>query len=250
MTKKKSSDVNQDRLVLPPSGLAEDILEMIGKSARGESPGAPAPTAQEPPPPEAPLLQPPVLAPSGLDRIYTFADSLEKEGRGAGEEAKEEVLETWVTFKLEAETFGLPVTHVQEIIRISNVTRVPHAPRPVRGVTNLRGRVLPIVDLRWRIGLQGRAPDERSRILVLATKGRLIGLLVDSVEQVVRLSREEIHLPPRDVMTAQSYYLLGVCQRGASLVILLDVDQVLLMEGPEWRGEAPHSRSGAAGRTG
>ena len=195
-----------ERIVLPPSGLAEDILgrglESDGSEGKVESP----------------------------DRLYAFADSLARsEGEGAEKKA-EERMETWVTFKLERESFGLPVSHVQEILRVTTITRVPHAPHPVRGVTNMRGRVLPVVDLRVRLGLAEAPMDDHSRVLVASSQGRLLGLLVDSVQQVIRLDATRIEPPPPDVMTAQSDYILGVYHMAEELAILLDVDKVLLIQ--------------------
>lgn len=195
-----------DRMILPPSGLAEDIL------GGSPVPGGPEDKAQLP------------------NRLYTFADSMAKSG--AGEEAKkaEEQMETWVTFRLDKESFGLPVSHVQEIRRVTTITRVPHAPRPVRGVTNLRGRVLPVVDLRVRLGIPEIEIAGASRVLVVSSCGRLLGLLVDSVSQVARINPNAVQPPPPDVMTAQSGYILGVYHLQSDLAILLDVDRVLLIE--------------------
>ena len=181
--------------LLPPSGLAEDVLDL---------------------PPE-------LRAPDGL---YTFADSVNV-ATPAVQRPKH--LETWVTFTLGTETFGLPATHVYEILRVSGITRVPHAPATVRGVTNMRGRVLPVIDLRTRLGMTAAEPTARSRILVVASRGRSLGLLVDAVEQVDRIRRDDVQPPPPDVMTEQSDYIVGVCDVAARLVILLDVDRILVI---------------------
>jgi len=195
---------------LPPSGLAEDIL---GSADIEDSPHGR-----------------PKVNPTAPDRLYAFADSLAADGAGADEKMVEEQLETWVTFALAGEYFGLPVTHVQEILRVQNITRVPHAPHPVRGVTNMRGKVLPVIDLRVRLGLEEKEIDEHGRILVVSSKGRYMGLLVDSVQQVLRLARSKIQAPPPDVMTHQSDYILGVYHLEQNLVILLVVDRVLLIK--------------------
>jgi purine-binding chemotaxis protein CheW len=191
------------KIKLPESGLAEDILGNMGKD---------------------------LTATSNPERLFAFADSLEKQNAERESEEKTETkLETWVTFLLDSEDFGLPVSHVLEILRVSGITRVPHAPHPVRGVTNLRGRVLPVVDLRVRLGLQEKDLDVRSRILVVSSAGRLMGLLVDAVYQVVRIDRNNIQPPPPDIMTEQSDYILGVYHLQARIAILLDVDRVLLI---------------------
>lgn len=203
-SKEKNGDTGGGRK-LPPSGLAEDVLR--------EPEPAPAAGAGH----------------EGPDQLYSFADSLARDAEGIDDQKQEEKLETWVTFELAGEFFGLPVTHVQEILRVTGITRVPHAPGAVRGVTNMRGKVLPVVDLRVRLGLREKEIDGHSRILVVSSKGRYMGLLVDSVQQVLRLARSKIQPPPPDVMTHQSDYILGVYHLDEALVILLEVDRVLLI---------------------
>ncbi|MFZ2492669.1 MAG: chemotaxis protein CheW [Thermoanaerobaculia bacterium] len=186
--------------VLPPQGLAEDVL-------RQELDG--------------------VIDTAAADHLYQFADAIVADQPVDQKSAQK--LETWVTFLVEGETFGLPVTHVIEILRVSAITRVPHAPPTVRGVTNMRGRVLPVVDLRVRLGGIEAPVGETARILVVTSRGRLLGLLVDAVQQVLRLDRLAVEPPPPDVMTAQSDYIVGVYHLEDALVILLDVDRVLLI---------------------
>lgn len=166
----------------------------------------------------------------GRERVYAFADSLQQVEQPAADTVRA-VWETWVTFALAGETYALPVEAIQEILRVGTITRVPDAPHPVRGILNLRGRVVPVVDLRVRLGLPRVEPGSRSRVLVANARGRLIGLLVDTVEQVVRLDRNTFEAPPADVLTAQSDYLRAVCQQGQALLILLDTERVLEVAG-------------------
>lgn len=165
----------------------------------------------------------------GSDRVYAFADQLATEATPPDAAAAAAVWETWVTFRLSSETFAFPVDTIQEILRVATITRVPDAPHPVRGIINLRGRVVPVVDLRVRLGLKAEAPGPRSRILIASACGRVIGLLVDAVEQVVRLDRNLFETPPADVMTDQSAYITAVYQRDGVLLILLDPEQVLII---------------------
>ena len=164
-------------------------------------------------------------APGGPDRVLRFAD--EMASREAEPEEVEQELETWVTCRVERETFALPVRQIQEILRVERLTRVPHAPFPVRGVTNMRGHVLPVVDLRRRLRLPEVELGRASRIMVVDSRGRLVGLLVDAVREVAEIDRLKVEDPPDDVMTEQSYYIQGVYHRGDDLVILLDADRVL-----------------------
>jgi len=163
----------------------------------------------------------------GRERVYAFADSLTVAEPVPDESVRAAVWETWVTFGLAGESYAFPVEAIQEILRVGTITRVPDAPHPVRGILNLRGRVVPVVDLRVRLGLPAVEPGSRSRVLVANARGRLIGLLVDGVEQVVRLDRNSCEPPPADVLTAQSDYLMAVCQRDSALLILLDTEKVL-----------------------
>ena len=178
------------------------------------------------------------LPPSGLaEDLFTFADAIAAEPQTPA--AAPARIETWVTFALAGETFALPVASVLEILRVAGITRVPHAPRIVRGVTNMRGKVLPVVDLRVRLGLETAELGPQSRILVASSRGRLLGLLVDAVQQVERIDRNAVQAPPADVMTAQSQYIIGVSQLGTRLVILLDVDLVLVVHESRAEGDQP-----------
>lgn len=171
------------------------------------------------------------VLPAPDDRILFFADSLQE--RRQVQEERRHQWETWVTCRIDREVFALPVKQVQEILRVSALTRVPHAPFPVRGVTNLRGYVLPVVDLRVRLGVAPEEPGPRHRVMVVHSRGRLIGLLVDAVEQVTQIDRLVVEPVPDDVMTEQSYYLLGVYHLDErEMVILLDADKVLQVRDP------------------
>jgi purine-binding chemotaxis protein CheW len=194
---------------LPFSGLAEDVLPPAENGLNATASLTISDATPEP--------------------IYEFADSLQN--TEVRKEASEERPETWVSFTLGGEIFSLPVSHVREILRVSSITRVPHAPESVRGVTNMRGRVLPVVDLRIRLGLASADVTDHSRILVVSSQGRLIGLLVDSVDQVIRILRTGIQQAPADVMTEKSDYIRGVYHLTNNLAILLDVDRVLSNNG-------------------
>ncbi len=222
-----------NRLRLPDSGLAEEILAALDQKV-AEAPAAPAaaPTAPvapaEPRGHDMPVLSQPGGIASGRDRVFAFADSLA--GQQREQEAPRERPESWVTFALASETYALPVAAVQEILRPGAITRVPHAPAPVRGITNLRGRVLAVVDLRVRLGLPPAEPDERSRILVVASRERTLGLLVDAARQVLKLLPSAVQPPPADIVTARSDFLRGVYHLADELVVLLDVERVLLVQ--------------------
>jgi len=208
MNNQKTKSNGKSVTSLPFSGLAEDVLPVTENGLNATA----SLTIDDPTP----------------EPIYEFADSLQN--TEVRKEALEERPETWVSFSL-GETFSLPVSHVREILRVSSITRVPHAPQSVRGVTNMRGRVLPVVDLRIRLGLPSAELTDHSRILVVSSHGRLIGLLVDSVDQVIRILRTGIQPAPADVMTENSDYIRGVYHLTNNLAILLDVDRVLSNNG-------------------
>ncbi|HSK81696.1 MAG TPA: chemotaxis protein CheW [Thermoanaerobaculia bacterium] len=217
---KKKPGAPQGSFELPESGLAEDILAAFeGRDVAGEG--------NDP--------QPPVAGP---ERLYAFVDRLERRGMQQAEEKKEEP-ETWVTFELAGEDYALPVTRVQEVLRVAGVTRVPHAPAPIRGITNLRGRVLAVVDLRVRLGLKAVELTPQSRIVVVSSRDRSIGLLVDAARQVVKLLPSGMQPPPPDVMTERSDFIRGVYHAEETLLVLLDVDRVLwIHEGLDLEAEA------------
>lgn len=238
----ESKTRSQQKKPLPRSGLAKEILQLEGEAgdqsvqdsaADAEQPISSSPTRSPSPegsPAEGPDL-PQTPPPTGPERLFEFADSLEQDDRDEETQARPAArIETWVTFSLAGETFALPVSHVQEILRVSSITTVPHAPAEIRGVINKRGRVLSVVDLRRRLALPEAEVDRQSRILVVETRKRLLGLLVDEVQQVVRLDRNQVQPPPLDVMTAQSDYLVGVYDHDEKLVILLDVFRVLIIK--------------------
>jgi purine-binding chemotaxis protein CheW len=172
---------------------------------------------------------PGALGADGPNRIFDFADRLAARAEERKSTGPKPRLETCLSFALGGETFAMPVEPVQQIVRISSITRVPHAPRPIRGVTNLRGRVIPVIDLRVRVGLPATEIDRSSRIIAVGSRGRVIGLLVDAVHQVMHLDLNQIQRPPEDVLTLQSDYIAGVYHHGESLILLLDVDRALIV---------------------
>lgn len=169
-------------------------------------------------------------AEDSAESVYAFANTLqEREASRARDGDTVERPETFVTFHLAEELYGLPVTDVREILRVSAITKVPHAPACVRGITNMRGHVLPVFDCRERLGLSPIEPDAQSRILVVGSGNRMVGLLVDAAHKVVTINRLAVQKPPSDVMTDQSEYIMGVYRQEDQLFILLDLRRVLML---------------------
>jgi purine-binding chemotaxis protein CheW len=133
-----------------------------------------------------------------------------------------------LTFMLDREEFGLPITRVREVIRVGEITRVPQAPPYVRGVTNLRGRILAVVEIRSRLGLPAAEVSPASRIVVVDVMSRALGLLVDRVSQVTKVPVESVAPVPEEIASAEADYVTGVARRDSRLIILLDLDRVLL----------------------
>ncbi|MBI5893184.1 MAG: chemotaxis protein CheW [Deltaproteobacteria bacterium] len=132
-----------------------------------------------------------------------------------------------VTFNMGKEEFSVEILKVQEIIRMMEITRIPKSPDFVEGVINLRGKVIPIIDLRKRFGLPKIDKDTDTRIIVIESGGKSIGLIVDSVSEVLRLPASTVEPPPEIVGGIDSEYIEGVGKLEDRLIILLNLDKVL-----------------------
>jgi len=135
-----------------------------------------------------------------------------------------------VVFDLAGEHYGVDISSVREIIQMQTVTRVPGSVSFVEGMINLRGIVIPVVDLRKRFGLDSAEHDKDTRIMVMHCKGQDIGMIVDSVTEVLRIQSDSIEPPSSVVTSSDSEYLLGTAKLTDRLVILLDTDRVLSRE--------------------
>lgn len=135
-----------------------------------------------------------------------------------------------VVFDLAGEHYGVDIAAVEGIIKLQAITTVPHAPAFVEGVTNLRGKVLPVIDLRKRFGLPQAQPTKDSRIVVVEMNGATVGMVVDGVSEVLRVGAEAIEPPSPIVTTVDSAFIRGIAKVGERLVILLDLGKVLSTE--------------------
>jgi purine-binding chemotaxis protein CheW len=129
-------------------------------------------------------------------------------------------------FRVGAEMYALDIMRIKEIIRPQKLTVVPKAPAFIEGVINLRGTVLSVIDLRRRFD-QPVVTDRKTRVIIAAVQGRIIGLLVDEVAEVNRYTRQEIQPPPQYLRGGGSEFFLGVCRRGDDLVMVLDLEMLL-----------------------
>ncbi len=132
-----------------------------------------------------------------------------------------------VVFDLSTEAYGVDIGAVREIIRLQYITKVPRTPEFVEGVINLRGKVIPVVDLRKRFGLPAEEESKENRIVVVDIGAQDIGVIVDAVTEVLRIATESVEPPASVIITADSEYLLGIAKLDSRLIILLDLEQVL-----------------------
>ncbi|MEK6653166.1 MAG: chemotaxis protein CheW [Nitrospirota bacterium] len=146
-----------------------------------------------------------------------------------GEIREEQAEIQLVTFAL-GEQYGVPISQIQEIIRVGNITMVPNSPSYMEGVINLRGRVLPVLNLRKRLRLQAKDLGKMSRIIVTEVNNKTIGLLVDSVSHVIKVPPDFVEAAPEEVLEIDTDYITGVGKLKDRLVILLDLEKLLRRE--------------------
>ena len=132
-----------------------------------------------------------------------------------------------VVFDLNEEAYGVDIGAVREIIRLQEITRVPRAPRFIEGVINLRGKVIPVVDLRTRFSMPAGERSDEHRIVVVDVVGQDIGMVVDAVTEVSRVSEASIEPPSTVITTDDSDYLTGIVKTDQKLIILLDIARVI-----------------------
>ena len=135
-----------------------------------------------------------------------------------------------VVFELANEQYGLDIASVESIIKMQPITRMPQAPDFIEGVSNLRGYVLPVIDLRKRFGLTAVETTKDTRIVVVLMGNSKVGMIVDGVSQVLRISGEAVEPPPSMITTVNSAFIKGIAKIDEQLVILLDLEKVLTQE--------------------
>lgn len=132
-----------------------------------------------------------------------------------------------VGFRIGNETYGVRIGSVREIVRVPEITSVPSAPETVEGVINLRGKIIPVMDLRKRFGHSEIKSDKKNRILVVELDNKLIGLIVNSASEVLKISPAEIEAPGSVFADGESGYVTGVGKLRDRLIILLDISKLL-----------------------
>jgi purine-binding chemotaxis protein CheW len=169
-------------------------------------------------------LQRRLLMQIGTDHILANSP---REGAEAGARGESKFL----TFSLAGEEYGIGILKVKEIIGMMSITQVPQAPEFVKGVINLRGKVIPVVDLRLRFGMESAAYSERTCIIVVETTGDTgpvpVGIVVDSVSEVLNIRTADIENTPSFGVKLNTDFILGMAKKEGGVKILLDIDKVL-----------------------
>jgi len=221
-------------VALPASGLAEDILRQLEAAPEP----SPAPITL----PASGLAEdvlPRAEAPGG--HSLSFFSAPVQEQRAAAE-----ATEHLATFFLDREEYGVDVRQVQEIRRTTEITSVPRAPEFIRGVINLRGRILPVLDLKRKLGLGEVEAGRATRIVVVRVKERLLGLLVDGASQVLKVEVSRVEPPPEEVVERGGDYIRGVAKLDDRLIILVELERLLAHELRAAGAPAPGARAAEA----
>jgi len=138
----------------------------------------------------------------------------------------------WVTFKLAGEVYGVNVMQVQEVLRYTEIAPVPGAPKYVMGIVNLRGNVVTVIDAGFRFGLEPGEITDSTRIVILEAESHVVGILVDSVAEVVYLRQSEMETAPSVGTEESARFIQGVCHKNDQLLILIELDKLLTDD--EW----------------
>jgi purine-binding chemotaxis protein CheW len=146
------------------------------------------------------------------------------------EEMEDTQEDKYLTFVLNREEYGIEIKHVIEIIGIQNITSVPDMPSYIKGVINLRGKVIPVMDVRMRFSISEQAYNERTCIIVITVNEQLVGLIVDEVSEVLDIPKSSVEPPPKVSRGAGNKFVHGMGKVGDAVKILLNADRLLFEE--------------------
>ena len=133
----------------------------------------------------------------------------------------------FVTFKLAAEKYGVNILKVQEINNLKDFAKIPHAPSYVEGAINLRGKVIPVINLRKKFSIEAKVLDDYSKIVIMNVRGHIMGILVDSVSEVLRIPRSVIMPSPPVSSEVKAEFVHGIARLDQCLIIILDMEKLL-----------------------
>jgi purine-binding chemotaxis protein CheW len=161
------------------------------------------------------------------EHLRQAIDSGLSEGQGDASAGGDGQVIQLVSFTLDDVEYGIDILQVHEILRIPEMTRLPNTPKFIRGVINLRGNVIPVVDVRERFGFRKTATTDESRIIVIESEGKQIGMFVDNVSQVIRINMNHID-PPSDLIEGVSEdFISGIGRLAGSLIVILALKNIL-----------------------
>jgi purine-binding chemotaxis protein CheW len=166
------------------------------------------------------------------DSLLAFVDAILARP-AAPSLAPEAEVRPFVCFILGQVEFGLPILRCREIVRVREITRLPETPPHVRGVLNLRGRVLPVIEMRLCLGLPVVPLTARSRVIMVEAQGRTFGLLVDRVSRILKISSLAMQAAPAEILSAHADKVTAVAHLQSESIMLLDVDELLLLQPTE-----------------
>jgi purine-binding chemotaxis protein CheW len=139
----------------------------------------------------------------------------------------------YLTFLLKSETYGIPIGCVREINRVGEITPVPRTPEFIKGVFNLRGKIIPVINLREKLGIKAIPFDRDTCTIVVETEGGQIGCIVDAVKEVVTLSENQVEPPPQFGQGGSQSVLIGLGKTPQSIIILIDISKAFSIENME-----------------
>lgn len=155
-----------------------------------------------------------------------FAGSRTVDAASGGSRRADNPVLQFVGFRLDDEEYAIAITKIQEIILMKPITRIPQVPSFIEGLVNLRGSVIPILNLRERFGLPRRVFDDETRTIVVNVQDKTVGCIVDAVTQVMRIDRDSIQPPPLSVLAVSQQYISGLAKLDDRLLIILDIDKL------------------------
>lgn len=132
-----------------------------------------------------------------------------------------------VTFIVGSEEYAADISYIKEIIRLPHITAVPNSPDFIEGVINLRGRIIPVIDLKFKMGMEKKEGSGSSRIIVVEIDSKIVGFIVDSVKEVIRITDDIIEEPPNMIKNSRTQYIYAVAKFEDRLIILVDLKKIL-----------------------
>lgn len=132
-----------------------------------------------------------------------------------------------VSFEVGKELFALPIMKIQEIIRLTNIVAIPKSPDFVKGVINLRGKVIPVIDLKEKFDVDSPTDENKARIVVAEVQGLVVGMIVDAVSEVMQTESGSFEEPPSIVSGVNQKFIQGIVKKGEQLLIVVDVDKLI-----------------------